>query len=96
VLVKFDADEAAGAGCSSILFPLLGLGTAKGDRATIRDLITAAAQYLSQHAETRVKRLVFIARYYEDLAACRAVADSCDLLESAGGSADSLPGPAES
>jgi hypothetical protein len=75
---------------STILFPLLGTGTASGDPAIVHELIVAAAQYLRQHAQSRAKTVYFLARHHEDLVLCADAAASCDTLTAMGGSAEPL------
>ena len=86
-LAKFDAEEGSHA---SILFPLLGTGTASGDSAIINQLFSAAAQYVRANPSTRLERIVFIARHYEDLYLCVDAAGSLEALTRLGGSAERL------
>ena len=86
-LEKFDAGSDVYA---SILFPLLGTGTASGDPAIVSQLFSSAAQYVRAHPSTRLQRIYFIARHFEDLHLCVEAAASLDTLTRLGGSAEAL------
>jgi hypothetical protein len=89
-LAKLDSDREDGHDCRTIMFPLLGTGTASGDAAIVHQLISAAAQYLRQHPSSGIENIHFLARHLEDLRLCAEAADSCDSLDSLGGSAEAL------
>lgn len=86
-LEKFDAESAAYA---SILFPLLGTGTASGGPAIVSELFSAATQYVRANPSTRLERIYVIARHFEDLHWCVEAAASLDTLTRLGGSAEAL------
>ena len=89
-LQKLDSEKEQAHECRSVLFPLLGTGTAAGDPAIVQQLISAAAQYMRQHPASRIETVGFIARHHEDLQLCAAAAASCDSLRDRRGSAEAL------
>jgi O-acetyl-ADP-ribose deacetylase (regulator of RNase III) len=75
-LAKVDDPQFKDAGLTSILFPLMGTGAARGDLlSTVGPLIEAAVAYLSQDPACNIRRAYFIAWSEEELAACRSVLD---------------------
>lgn len=90
-LTRLDSDEEAQYQCRTILFPLLGTGTALGAREkVVADLVRSAAEYLSRDKPTSVNTVYFLARSVQDLEHCRRACESCAALASAGGSAEEL------
>lgn len=89
-LARLDAEREAEHDCRTILFPLLGMGTARANPAIVYELISSAVQYVRHHSNSRVKAIYFLARYHEDLRLCVDAADSSDALDRLGGSAEAL------
>jgi O-acetyl-ADP-ribose deacetylase (regulator of RNase III) len=89
-LAKLDADKEQAHDCRTIMFPLLGTGTAAGDPEIVKQLISAATQYMRRHPASRVKTVAFLARHHEDLRLCATAAASCDGLKEPRGSAEAL------
>jgi O-acetyl-ADP-ribose deacetylase (regulator of RNase III) len=68
--------------CTSILFPLMGAGTARGDlREIVASLINAAIEYLRANRNSRVNRVHFAAFTEDELAACLNVLDSSHVVK---------------
>jgi nudix-type nucleoside diphosphatase (YffH/AdpP family) len=68
----------------SVLFPLMGTGTARGDLVgAVETLIGRAATYLEQHPHTKVDEVLFLAYTRRDLDACKAALGRLDLKPSA-------------
>jgi O-acetyl-ADP-ribose deacetylase (regulator of RNase III) len=68
----------------SVLFPLMGTGTARGDLVgAVETLIGRAATYLEQHPHTKVDEVLFLAYTRRDLDACKAALARLDLKPSA-------------
>jgi O-acetyl-ADP-ribose deacetylase (regulator of RNase III) len=68
----------------SILFPLLGTGTAGADLTTTVDsMINATVDYLATTRSTRIKTVYFLAYTDVELATCRAALDSCSRMRPA-------------
>jgi hypothetical protein len=88
-LARLDADGEQGHDYKTILFPLLGTGTASGDSGIVYELISSAVQYVRTHRNTRVKTIYFLALYEEHLLTCADAAASCKL-DKLGGTAESL------
>lgn len=88
-LARLDSDNEQGQDYKTILFPLLGTGTASGDPTIVYDLISSAVQYVRKHRNTHVKTIYFLARYQEHLLICSNAAASCKL-DKLGGTAESL------
>jgi O-acetyl-ADP-ribose deacetylase (regulator of RNase III) len=90
-LARLDSDEEAQYQCRTIVFPLLGTGSALGAHEdVVADLVGSAAEYVSQDKPTGVDTVYFLARSVRDLELCRRACNSCRALESAGGSAEEL------
>lgn len=67
-LQTVDADELRGIELKSILFPLLGTGTAKGElEQKAKELIEAAISYLEAHPNCRIDRVYFLTWSEKDL-----------------------------
>jgi O-acetyl-ADP-ribose deacetylase (regulator of RNase III) len=75
--------------CSSVLFPLLGTGTAKGDvREIASPLIEAAITFLERSRDSSVRTVYFLTSNDLHLQSCKAVLDnSSKLLPATGTSA---------
>jgi hypothetical protein len=86
-LAELDREEVPS---PSILFPLLGLGTASGDSAIVSQLMAAAAQYVRQHPDSSVRKICFLVRHFEDLDLAVAAAGTVETLTRVGGSAETL------
>jgi O-acetyl-ADP-ribose deacetylase (regulator of RNase III) len=71
-----DADEFKGDKLKSILFPLMGTGTGRGElEPKARELILAAISYLKTHPESRIQQAYFLAWSEKDLEVCRRILD---------------------
>lgn len=82
-LVKADSRQLESAGLTSILFPLMGTGTARGDlRGIVAPLIKAAIQFLRTNGNSRIRRVHFLAFTEDELATCRSVLDSSPAVRS--------------
>jgi O-acetyl-ADP-ribose deacetylase (regulator of RNase III) len=70
---------------SSVLFPLIGTGTAGGDLEMIaRTLLLAAVDHLARSAEPAPERVLFLAYTDTELAACRSTLETCGELKRQG------------
>jgi O-acetyl-ADP-ribose deacetylase (regulator of RNase III) len=70
-LKKADSKELAGENIQSILFPLMGTGTAQlAPEAAAKKLIDAAISYIEENPQTKVRKVFFLARNEEDLEIC--------------------------
>lgn len=83
VLDQLDIDQPA---FDTILFPLLGLGTAQGDDGIVHGLIEAAAA----HPGTTATKVYFLARNLRGLRLCLAAADGLELQHLGGTDARAL------
>jgi O-acetyl-ADP-ribose deacetylase (regulator of RNase III) len=82
-LAKVDSEELESAGLTSILFPLMGTGTARGDLSDIvAPLINAAIEYLRANHNSHVHRAHFAAFTEIELAACLSVLDRSHAVRS--------------
>ncbi len=82
-LALADSPELQPLGASSILFPLLGGGTARGDlKLLVAPLIEAALEYLRANPASTIRRVHFMAYSEAELAACCSVLDSLPDLAS--------------
>ncbi len=73
-LVMADADEFKGLELKSILFPLIGTGTARGElEKNAPQLINAAISYLETHPESRIDRVYFVTWSEKELEVCQRV-----------------------
>jgi len=82
-LAKVDSEELESAGLTSILFPLMGTGTARGDLSDIvAPLINAAIEYLRANRNSHVHRVHFAAFTEIELAACLSVLDRSHAVRS--------------
>lgn len=71
-----DSSGMARTGIQSVLFPLLGTGTGRGDAQTIvSSLIETALAYLKENPKSRVRRIYFLAWTQEDLELCQSILD---------------------
>ncbi len=69
-----DSDELKGLELKSILFPLLGTGTARGDvQQKARELIHSAIFHLEAHPRCAIQQVFFLAWSEKDLEACQHV-----------------------
>lgn len=76
-LTKADSPEYESCNLRSILFPLMGTGTARGDlKIFVSPLIGAAIEYLRANHDSRIQRAHFMAWSEEELIACRTVLDN--------------------
>jgi O-acetyl-ADP-ribose deacetylase (regulator of RNase III) len=74
--------EAPNIGCKSILFPLLGTGTAKGTLTHVAStLITSAIEFLESKEDTSIQCVYFLNWTDCELEACKRVLDECDRVE---------------
>ncbi|HEY2232758.1 MAG TPA: macro domain-containing protein [Candidatus Angelobacter sp.] len=68
--------------CKSILFPLLGTGTAKANLAEVATkLLTAAIGFLESTEDTSIETVYFLTWTDRELAVCRGVLDGLDRVE---------------
>lgn len=75
-LAEADNPEYASDGLTSILFPLMGAGTARGDlRDIVSPLINAAIDYLRANRQCQIRCVHFLVLTDDELAACRRVLD---------------------
>ena len=82
-LAKVDSEELESAGLTSILFPLMGTGTARGDLSDIvAPLINAAIEYLRANRNSHVHQVHFAAFTEIELAACLSVLDRSHAVRS--------------
>jgi O-acetyl-ADP-ribose deacetylase (regulator of RNase III) len=73
--------EVTGTPCKSILFPLLGTGTGKGDlEQLVTALITSALGFLEADENTKIQCVYFLNWTDRELEACKAVLDKCDRV----------------
>jgi O-acetyl-ADP-ribose deacetylase (regulator of RNase III) len=80
-LVKADSTACEKDDLHSILFPLMGTGTAQGDlQKIVGGLIDAAVDYLTANPESRIEQVSFVAWSEAELLACQAVLDHCDAV----------------
>ena len=71
----------AGRGLSSILFPLMGIGFARGDfRPLLHRQVEAALEYLAGHPDSAIETIYFLAWSEQELALCQSVLRSFDVL----------------
>ena len=71
--------------CSSILFPLMGTGTARGDLSlTVGPLIDAAIEHLRLNPDQMIKRVNFVSRSEEELNACLNFLDNLSSVVKSG------------
>jgi O-acetyl-ADP-ribose deacetylase (regulator of RNase III) len=67
---------------ASVLFPLIGTGSAGGDlETTARTLLLAAVNHLARAAGPTPERVLFLAYTDRELAACRTTLESCPELK---------------
>ena len=70
-LKKVDSKEMASEDIKSIVFPLMGTGTAKLDPEEVtQKLIDAAISYIEDNPQTRIEKVFFLTRNEEDLEIC--------------------------
>ena len=80
-LSKADEDEQKDVELKSMLIPLMGTGTARGDlEQKAKELINAAICHLEAHPECRIDRVYFLTWSEKELEACQGVLDSSDSL----------------
>jgi O-acetyl-ADP-ribose deacetylase (regulator of RNase III) len=71
-LKKADAKELANEGIESVVFPLMGTGTARANPAEVaKRLIDTAISYMETNQNMRIKKVFFLARNEEDLDICK-------------------------
>lgn len=91
-LRKADSPELESAGLTSILFPLMGTGMARGHlREIVSPLINAAIEYLRSNRSSRVRRVHFMAFTEDELAACQQMLDCAPAVRSSDRSATGRP-----
>src|SRR5262249_18461744 len=67
-----DTEEFENVKLKSILFPLMGTGTGRGNlEKTARELIEAALSYLEANPQCRIQQVYFLARNEKDLEVCQ-------------------------
>jgi O-acetyl-ADP-ribose deacetylase (regulator of RNase III) len=75
-LRRSDLSQLPGYGAASVLFPLMGTGTAQGDLQTIvATLFDAAIEYLVHNPESVITRACFVVWSEAELTACQAYLD---------------------
>lgn len=80
-LEKADEDDPKNANCSSILFPLMATGTAKGDvEENVRKMVDVALSYLKAKKSSRVDRIYFLAWTEQELKSCLGVMERFEDL----------------
>ena len=80
-LTKADSPEFDRVGLRSILFPLMGTGTARGDlRDIVAPLIEAAIEYLRTNRNSRIQQVHFMALSEAELVACRSLLDNSPVV----------------
>jgi O-acetyl-ADP-ribose deacetylase (regulator of RNase III) len=81
-LEKADSDEFRALGLKSILFPLMGAGTAKGHlKETAEKLIYAAISYMKTTEDSTIEDIHFLTWTDVELDTCKAVLEESDKLE---------------
>jgi O-acetyl-ADP-ribose deacetylase (regulator of RNase III) len=69
-----DTEELQNIELKSILFPLMGAGTARGDlESKAKELIDAAISHLEAHPQCRIDRVYFLTLSEEDLEVCQRI-----------------------
>lgn len=82
-LAKADSNELESVEITSILFPLMGAGTARGDlRVIVAPLIRAAIEYLRTNRNSRMHHVHFLAYTEADRTACLNVLDRSQAVRS--------------
>jgi len=80
-LRKADADELRSLAIKSVLFPLMGTGTAKGDlKETARKLIQAAIAYLEMTENSTIECVYFLVWTDVELEVCRGIVGELERL----------------
>ena len=80
-LQKADTEELRSLALKSILFPLLGTGTAKGDvKETARKLIEAAISYLETSEKSTIECVYFLMWTNVELEVCRGIVEEVERL----------------
>ncbi len=80
-LEMMDADEFAGEDLHSILFPLLGTGTARAEKhSAVRTQINAAVKYMAANSDSTVNEVYFLAWSDVDLEICQSIIQQRDDL----------------
>ncbi|MBC8733455.1 macro domain-containing protein [Paraburkholderia sp. UCT2] len=78
-LEKIDSEELRGTQLKSIVFPLMGTGTSRGDlEPKASELIDAAIAHLIAHQECTVERVYFLTRTEQDLEVCQRILQEAD------------------
>lgn len=81
-----DSEECRDDPPRSILFPLMGTGTARGDlQAIVAELLGAAIDYLVDNPKSTIERVCFVAWSEQELRACEAFLDGCAAVVRAAG-----------
>ena len=76
-----DPKKLANDNLKSILFPLMGTGTSKGDAQEVAaDLIDEAIAYLEENPDSKVEKVYFLAHSEQDLELCERIMKSHDHL----------------
>ncbi len=80
-LQRADAQDLASSGLKSILYPLMGTGTAKGDRKEIvRRLLQAAISYMETAENSAIEKIFFLTWTDVELEMCQAFLEESDKL----------------
>lgn len=80
-LKKADSKDLAGENIQSILFPLMGTGTAQLEpEAVTKKLIDAAIFYIEENPQTKVEKVFFLTRNQEDLKICTHVFENHESI----------------
>jgi O-acetyl-ADP-ribose deacetylase (regulator of RNase III) len=83
VLEKADSEEFKDLGPKSILFPLMGTGTAKGNlKETAEKLIHAAISYMETSEDSTIKVVYFLTWTDVELDTCKAILEESEEIES--------------
>ncbi len=83
-LIKADSPELESAGLTSILFPLMGTGTARGQlKDIVTPLINAAIEFLRTNPNSRIQRIHFMAFTEDERDACLGVLGASNAVKSA-------------
>jgi O-acetyl-ADP-ribose deacetylase (regulator of RNase III) len=82
-LEKADSEELKSLGLKSILFPLMGTGTAKGNlKETAEKLIHAATSYMETTEDSTIEVVYFLTWTDIELDTCKAILEESDEIES--------------
>ena len=80
-LEKADGPDKKNQNCSSILFPLFGTGTAKGNvEGSFRRILEATLSYLKAKRTSRIDRVYYLTYSQEEFRTCMSVMENSDSL----------------